>query len=42
MEVKGELKNVHWDLLVRRKGEGQILIKSGNTVYYKGVNENAH
>jgi len=42
--LEEELKRVHWDVLgiseIRKKGEQQFLLKSGN-MYYHRCNENS-
>lgn len=44
LELEEELKKVHWDILgiseIRKKGEQQFLLKSGN-MYYHRCNENS-
>ncbi|XP_030747131.1 craniofacial development protein 2-like [Sitophilus oryzae] len=40
LELEEELKNIKWDILgiseARRIGEGQVILKSGNTLCYSG------
>lgn len=45
LELEEELKQIHWDIVglseVRRRGEEQISLKSGNTFYYRGNEESS-
>ena len=45
LELEEELQQIHWDIVdlskVRRRGEEQISLRSGNLFYYTGNEESS-